>query len=410
VVYLDILEFIQKAEEIYKKFMISDNTPDLEADLKIQLLETLSSMLAFCKLKKGEQAEALKTMINSLKDKLLSWDPYGPWFKENKELSTGVYDLITQAKMFKFAEEVLPSNIVTSEEFNNFKNSIQNEFQSIKKAINLIKQSITSLGSVRPPSKPVIRAPPKPAPKPVSTPSDTPILTVVSKPEPKKAPVPKPVPLDTPTPESKPAPTSKPLVIPKPVPITEVPMKTPTEPEYKGSELTSVLSAKKKVEKKDSSKLFGLFSKPTTEEVQTKPITPAPSGFKSVSMPKTVSTPIPKLVPIQPAQVKPTVMKSVTPMKTVTPKPVSVKPIEITPEPSTTESTTPQPGDAEVLYHELISLQGKRYGLERSIKELKALHQSGSMTEAEYKQKLSAKLEELKKISAKIERIREKLE
>ena len=78
----------------------------------------------------------------------------------------------------------------------------------------------------------------------------------------------------------------------------------------------------------------------------------------------------------------------------------------IVPEPT----QVPESDDPEALYHELISLQGKRYGLERSIKDLKALHQSGSITEDEYKQKLSSKLNDLKKISAKIERIREKLD
>ena len=134
---------------------------------------------------------------------------------------------------------------------------------------------------------------------------------------------------------------------------------------------------------------------------------PSPSGFKSVGLIQ-ISKPTPKPIHIQPKPVQPVAMKSVAP------KLVPIKPVEISvpeldmivPEPA----AAPVSDDPEALYHELISLQGKRYGLERSIKDLKSLHQSGSITENEYKQKLGSKLEDLKKISAKIERIREKLD
>ncbi|MHA1378835.1 MAG: hypothetical protein ACTSRG_10675 [Candidatus Helarchaeota archaeon] len=423
---MDITELIQKVEEIYKNFMISDNTPDMEADLKIQLLDTISSMLAFCNLKKSPQSDNLSIMINNLKEKLLVWDPFGPWFKENKELVSGAYDLITQAKTLKFEEEVHPSNIVTLDDFNNFKSFVQKELQNLKDNIKTIKESIINIGKIKLQAKLVPKPTPKPPTKLKSVPEE-PILEVVTKPQPKPV-VPKPIPLDTPIPgtepevatkpEVKPKSVKKPVSIPKPVPITESPdTSTTTEPEQLGSALGSALSSKKAVQKADSSKLFGLFSKPVAEKIQEKPVKPATLGFKSVS-PIYVSKPAPKSVPTQPIPVKPIFMKSVAPKpvpitpelgkpvsnKTIAPKPVEIIPISIE------SSALPQTNDPETLYHELISLQGKRYGLERNIKELKSLHQSGSMTEEEYKQKLSLKLEELKKISAKIERIREKLE
>lgn len=422
---MDILELIEKMEDIYKKFMISDNTPDMEADLKIQLLETISSMIAFCNLKKTPYSEELLVKINNLKEKLLIWDPFGPWFKELKELSQETYDLIALAKTFKFEEEVLPLNYVTLDDFNTFKNTIEQEltsfksqFDSIKNLINKMEISLSNLQV------------PKPISQPIEVEEPTPALTPVSKPKMKPAAKPKPVSKVKPVPLQKPISKAKPVPIPKPVPITEpVPEPTPVpiteipEPEIpeettpKGPELQNVLSSKVSEESQTKSKLFSLFSKPAATKVQETPVKPSPSSFKSVS-PVQISKPTSKPVPVQPISpkivpIKPTKPKPAT-KKSATPKPVPLKPVEISPseiEPEEPESSSiTETSDSEALYHELISLQGKRYGLERGIKDLKALHQSGSMSEEEYKQKLSSKLEDLKKISAKIEKIREKLE
>lgn len=367
---MDISGLIKQIEEIYNKFMISDNTPDMEADLKIELLDAISSTLAFCNLRKGPNSEILKTKLDDLKEKLLLWDPYGPWFKENKELSTGTYDVITLAKTIKFEEDIAPLNVVKAEDFNNFKNSIQKEIQILKNEIILIKDLINQMKST------AIETP-KLAPKPIQ------VAPTASTPQ--LVPIPKPVSV------AQPIPIAKPSEVPTPIPLTEPPSSSLEEP----------------TKEKDSSKLFGLLSKSASEPVQVIPSKPLPSGFKSVE-PIPIPKPTPKPVPIQPKLVKPVAMK------TVAPKLVPIKPVEISvpeldkivPEPA----KVPESDDPEALYHELISLQGKRYGLERSIKDLKALHQSGSITENEYKVKLSSKLEDLKKISATIERIREKLD
>ncbi|MFX0132559.1 MAG: hypothetical protein ACFFDN_02815 [Candidatus Hodarchaeota archaeon] len=378
---MDISELIKQIEAIYNKFMISDNTPDMEAELKIKLLDSISSTLAFCNLRTGPNSENLKLKLNDLKDKLLVWDPFGPWFKENNELPKITYDVITLAKTIKFEKEVLPVNTVKIEDFNAFKNAIQIELQNIKNDINSIKVILKNIRSIKP----------KLATKPIETPESA-VLEVVPDERvistPKPVPIPKPV-STQPVPIPKPVPVAKPTEVPTPVAVTELPISS-EEPK-----------------KKDSSKLYDLFSKPITEHVQVVPVKPAPSAFKSVT-PVQILKPTPKPVPIQPKPVKPVAMKSVAP------KLVPIKPVEISvpeldeivPEPA----VGPESDDPEALYHELISLQGKRYGLERSIKDLKALHQSGSITEDEYKQKLSSKLDDLKKISAKIERIREKLD
>ncbi|MFX1451190.1 MAG: hypothetical protein ACFFCM_10135 [Promethearchaeota archaeon] len=386
---MDISELIKQIEEIYNKFMISDNTPDMEADLKIKLLEAISSTLAFCNLRTGPNSENLKTKLNDLKDKLLIWDPFGPWFKENKELSKSAYDAITLAKTLKFEDEVPPSIFLKIEDFNAFKNTIQSEMQILKNEINTIKDSIKQSKIIKPTSVPVSGL----APKPIPIPKPVPVAQPVSKPEP--VPIPKPIPV------------SKPTEIPTPVPLTDLPASSVEEIKHVRPELDSVLTDKKIDEEKDTSKLFGLFSKPVPEPVQVIPEKPSPSGFKSVT-PIPIPKPTLEPVPVQPTLVKPTTMKSIVP------KLIPIKPVEISvpeldaivPEPI----EVPESDDPEALYHELISLQGKRYGLERSIKDLKALHQSGSITENEYKQKLSSKLNDLKKISAKIERIREKLD
>ncbi|NVM02730.1 MAG: hypothetical protein HWN67_10360, partial [Candidatus Helarchaeota archaeon] len=224
---MDISELIKQIEEIYNKFMISDNTPDMEADLKIKLLDAISSTLAFCNLRKGPNSENLKVILDNLKEKLLVWDPYGPWFKENKELSKGTYDVITLAKTIKFEEAVTPLNIVKTEDFNAFKNTIQKELQILRNEIILIKDLINKIK----PMKPTNTGIPTLAPKPIEVPRTTPV------PIPKPVSVAQPIPVAKPVPIPKPVAVHKPSEIPTSVPLTDLPPSSTTE-------------------EKDSSKLF----------------------------------------------------------------------------------------------------------------------------------------------------------
>jgi hypothetical protein len=66
--------------------------------------------------------------------------------------------------------------------------------------------------------------------------------------------------------------------------------------------------------------------------------------------------------------------------------------------------------DAETLYQELISLEGKRYSIERSIRDLKNDRENGILSDQEYKEKLSQFLDKLQNISKRIDVIRETLD
>jgi hypothetical protein len=66
--------------------------------------------------------------------------------------------------------------------------------------------------------------------------------------------------------------------------------------------------------------------------------------------------------------------------------------------------------DPETLYQELISLEGKRYSIERSIRDLKTDRENGVLSDQEYKGKISQLLDKLQTISKRIEEIRKKLD
>ena len=66
--------------------------------------------------------------------------------------------------------------------------------------------------------------------------------------------------------------------------------------------------------------------------------------------------------------------------------------------------------EPETLYQELISLEGKRYSIERSIRDLKSDRENGILSDQEYKEKLSQLLNKLQTISKRIDVIRETLD
>ena len=175
----------------------------------------------------------------------------------------------------------------------------------------------------------------------------------------------------------------------RPAPI-EIP-KVKSKPKQKSK-------AKKQASKE---KLFGLFAQPAEPtSLVGKPI----SDQKPVSVQKPISIP------------KPTTsgFKSIgTPVA----KPVSVPKIasggfKVIGATSSSAPTMPKPAasDQDKLYQELITLEGKKYSLERNLRDLKAIFESGALTENQYKSQYNDKLNELKEISNKIDKIREQLD
>ncbi len=373
---MELDNIIKEMDEIYKKLTSKDNDPEVESQLKSDLLTKISSLIAVSKVKNTQISQDLQNNLESVKTLLLSWDPLDNWFKEVKVLVEGVFDLITAARTLNFEEFLARPKYVTSEEFHKIASTIISDVTNMKKEVQAIKQLSLAL------QKKITQ---KPAPKPVPVEIPKPVPVEIPKPVPVE--IPKPVPVEIPKPVPVEIPKPVPVEIPKPVPI-EIPKPVPVEipePAQKPILVPKPISSSKPVktqEKKE--KLFGLFSQPTPEQ---KPIPINLDGPVSVEISE------------------PTIGPSKTPSKPPSPFNSS----------GTSPSISIQPSSAEVkdqdkLYQELITLEGKKYSLERKLRDLKAIFDSGAMTESQYKSSSNEKLAELKGISAEIDKIRDQLD
>ena len=173
--------------------------------------------------------------------------------------------------------------------------------------------------------------------------------------------------------------------------------------EMESANLQDILLDKKsqKIETKtDKDTLFNIFSGKEVENTQVGANeTPSPQQTPQNTLFKVLSAPDDQII-------KPT------------PTPITIYPdeesgesevIELTVDNEKEEKTT-ESIDPETLYQELINLEGKRYSLERSIRDLKRDRNSGKMSDNEYKSKLNKLLKDLKSISNRIEEIRENLD
>jgi hypothetical protein len=135
-------EEIEKLATLYKKLMTEDNTPDEEAQAKMEFLEIISNIEAMI----GEKDDDLNQQIDEVKDKLLSWDPYGPWFKEQRELVKEIYNLITNVKKFKFSGEASDSMGTDGvPDVKKLKNEIQDLRSEVNSKINLINEDLKNI-------------------------------------------------------------------------------------------------------------------------------------------------------------------------------------------------------------------------------------------------------------------------
>ncbi len=419
---------IQHLETLYKKLMTKDLTPDEEAQAKVELLEALSSIKAHAEIQQGSQAEVVLAQTNSLKDLLLNWDPYGSaWFKEEKTLINSVYNLLAAVKTMLMQKSVAAESTL----FTNLKQQVdsvvsslktqmvnlQNEVGNIKKSVialaNAVKKHFTeeyasqqTIEHVKPDSrqKPVPLIPPpiqigaRPPPKPVPIPAEE-IKNVPSKP----LSIPKPVPIliDSKNPEQAPKPfqsdSPKPIPIPKPEPIQEpssgpqlIPLDEhpgPSPIPILGPDLEEPISLDDSPsEIKSESQLFGALSASKEEKKK-----PSKEELFSLFSSDAAGT------------VKGEELDFELELSGSEDQPALIFPQE-------TQGGPASSADAETFYQELISLEGKRYSIERSIRDLKTDRENGILSDQEYKEKLSQLVNKLQTISKRIEVIREKLD
>jgi len=171
-------------------------------------------------------------------------------------------------------------------------------------------------------------------------------------------------------------------------------------------ELQNVLMNKKpeKIEPRyDKTKLHNIFSG-TEQATPQKPVKPATAATKPISVPDE-----PIFEVISASDDEPEKSNSAA----ITIYPEDDKPEIVALEVDKSVKPVKQPEqkvDPETLYQELINLEGKRYSLERNIRDLKRDRENNKISDAQYKSKLNNLVKELQIISKRIEDIRSHLD
>ncbi|MHA1248845.1 MAG: hypothetical protein ACTSRP_02520 [Candidatus Helarchaeota archaeon] len=472
---MDLDEELKKFEGLYKRLMTEDNTPDDEAQAKMDLLEMISNIEAAL----GDIEGALKDQLEKVKEDLLSWDPYGPWFKEQRDLVKGIYNLITNIKKYKYSGKTIPSGGAQKlpdienlkKEITEIKNTftqkinkITDDIKNIKKSITIIVKSLqsgktldktsseelekSSVSRIKTPAtrpttsthvpepipipSPIESAPSAPKPIEIKQPSKfktiqiptPPTSSIPTLPSTEAAPTPR-----MPSPQrSKPTPVQIPVALegvneqPMEVEINSQNLETSTEAvDIVSPDLSNILSDKKEqtVESRtDKDTLFSIFS---GKEIETEivsvdePHEPTPEPVSNSSLFKVLTAPEDQLIKPNSTQVEIFLDEDnsepeVVELTVEEEAPTEVSSTAQSSPQSAAPSSTEEDVAPETLYQELINLEGKRYSLERSIRDLKRDREAGKISDNEYKSKLSKLAKELKEISNRIEDIREKLD
>lgn len=88
---------IEELELKYSLLLKGETTPEQETELKLELIELLSTLEANASTASKENKDFI-TLLKETREALLHWDPYGPWFREQKNLVDSFYEIIVNAK------------------------------------------------------------------------------------------------------------------------------------------------------------------------------------------------------------------------------------------------------------------------------------------------------------------------
>jgi len=428
---------LKQLEELYQRLMSKDLTPDEEAQAKVQLLAILSSIKAHASIQQGPRSQDTLAQTNSLKELLLNWDPYGSaWFKEDKTLVNSVYNLLAAVKTLLMQTPSTPDTAVIQnlkKQIDELGMNLKSQIVNLQKEVATIKNSVIKLATAfkdhvnskpKPQENPVSVAPapraveqkpislnpassrPKPifTPAPVTSPTPKPVLIPMEaladlapkpislpKPEPMlaaeaKKPNNHPKPFQTDRPERIPIPAPQPVPTssssPQLIPLDDMPGPSPIP--LSGADLEEPISLDST---DDHPQLFGALSstKPDAEKPNKEQLFNIFGGGSSAASDPSEHVELELEVSAPDSGGQPFFNLE-------------------------SQATAATDSDPETLYQELISLEGKRYSIERSIRDLKSDRENGILSDQEYKEKLSQLLNKLQTISKRIDVIRETLD
>jgi len=103
---------VQRIEKIYSILIKGETNPQQEVEMRVELIDVLSNLEAAL-ISEREYNKDFVSQLETLREILLEWDPYGHWFRQQKELVDLVYEVIINAKNVVFSMEVTESSEAT---------------------------------------------------------------------------------------------------------------------------------------------------------------------------------------------------------------------------------------------------------------------------------------------------------
>jgi hypothetical protein len=386
---------VSRIEKIYSILIKGESNPQQEVEMRIELIDSLSNIEASLISEKEHNQEFISLLIQ-LRESLLNWDPYGQWFRQQKNLVDAVYDVIVKAKTVVFAKEKQASSEATrlKKELSALKTELSDLRSLMSSLIKEKSASETETSPIKPvapfvqPTEPVESAiPEESSTKPTSK-------------------LPRKQKLDETIPEStSEPPIMTPLITPK-----EAQEPVISEEVEQEDTLVSDLTIEKITqdsEAKSSSVLGQMKSLITEAEKETeKQMTDFKEQFKPSITPPSVEE---SQTPATEQTIPPIVQEDQVAETEVTAKEESsdswVKPSEILKQKEETESSTSTVDP----YMQLLTLEAEKYRLEKEIEKNETEFQEGLKSKQEFDDMINRINKELAIVREQIDDLRTQL-
>ena len=126
---------IDRLETIYSTFIKGETNPQQEAELRIELIDTISNLEASIIGEKEPNTEFIG-LLETVREIVLNWDPYGHWFRQHKELVDLNYDIIVKGKNVVFTQ---------NQESSGEASRLKKELASLKSELSDLRSLMSSL-------------------------------------------------------------------------------------------------------------------------------------------------------------------------------------------------------------------------------------------------------------------------
>ena len=139
----------ERLDEIYSFLLKGESNSSQEAELKIEIIDLLSSIQAALISEKEKNSDFI-IVLEKAQEAIILWDPFGNWFRQQKQLKELLYDIIVKAKSVVFTNNQTSSSEASrlKKELNSLKSEL-NDLRSLMK--DLAKASTSKIAEERSP-------------------------------------------------------------------------------------------------------------------------------------------------------------------------------------------------------------------------------------------------------------------